>query len=68
MLHQKPSKRNLEKGRTNLNLHHIIYVPQQNTESDGEIDENETKKSYILDNLDEIAEYLNRKPSKKSRN
>jgi hypothetical protein len=48
------------------------YAPQQSTtESDGETvdDEHESKKDYIMNNLDEFAKFLNKKPSsKKQRN
>jgi hypothetical protein len=64
---KEPRKRKSKSKKSEPSSH---YAPQLNTESDGETeDELEKKKSYIMNNLDEFAEFLNKKSSpKKQRN
>jgi hypothetical protein len=64
---KEPRKRKSKSKKSESSSH---YAPQLNTESDGETeDELEKKKSYIMNNLDEFAEFLNKKSSpKKQRN
>jgi hypothetical protein len=65
---KEPRKRKNKTKKPEPSSH---YAPQQSTtESDGETeDEHEKKKNYIMNNLDEFAEFLNKKsPSKKQRN
>jgi hypothetical protein len=63
---KEPRKRKNKSKKSESSSH---YAPQT-TESEGETeDEHEKKKSYIMENLDEFAEFLNKKSSsKKTRN